>query len=383
LRAFTLSFCLAPACSLAVDSEEAGGAAEPGTGAEPATGGVTRIDEVNLENGAVLTVEEAPGGVLLFALESQEDLSDKVSELDSVEALYEALAPGRAMPERVAAAIEQSESSAITAVRSAEEAGGLEATGELARELDVDTAVDAALVQAKEAPRNVTAFRNSYCYSDKILEADIGENVWYRKNEQCGTEKTGVFTHHLYGSNQGYVALYMYRGSSTLAWDWKELGASNWTAGNTYSVSEGAYKAFWVKTTVDRDFRFRLTNSEGDGYNYAIHNARSNSGDMKITAGNDYYHTLCQCNDSFTIANYVIEHCSINRSESDVQQTARFWCGRQQEALTLALGRTVPCRALAVERVSTGPQNCQLLGATRECTFQQNCRYECNDICID
>jgi hypothetical protein len=173
----------------------------------------------------------------------------------------------------------------------------------------------------------------------------------------------------------------MYRGASTLSWYWKELGAATWILGNSYSVAEGTYRAFWVKTTIDRDFQFKLTDSDGDGFNYAIHNARAQSGEMKETTGNDYYHTLCTCNDSFTIANYVIEHCSINKSENDVKQTARFWCNQQKSALSTQLGRPVQCTFGAVERVSAG-KNCALLEPVRECTFARNCRYECNDICV-
>jgi hypothetical protein len=352
-------------------------------------GTATLLDSFEVAPGATVTVEASADGSIVVALETDKSTESEVNRLmegvDGVGALYERLAPRRPIPEMVSRLLAERGDDTLTAV----------APAPAITEPQVPAVVDGLARLDKEAPRNVTGFINSYCNADKVNEADV-TNGWYRKNDICLTERTAGFTHSLTDVRQGYISLYMYRGSADLKWYWQATGGTTWTLGASHAVAEGKTKAFWLSHSGKKNIKYELANAANDGFHYAIHSAKANHWE-KATSGNDYYHALCNCTETDNnpaLTNPVsitdphrIEICASNATENDSQSMASYQCGAWARELQSNRGMwiSVSCSYVNHEKVSTGKAcSAPLQQTIRDCVYGTTaaCRNTCTATCF-
>jgi hypothetical protein len=321
------------------------------------------LDKIVLNDGTNVTFEEGPQNSIVVVTEgpteTEEDFEKKLNGAETIEDIYAALAPEREIPASIRTSLLKRNTINLDTPDAV-------LSGPSAEDIELAEVVDSFALNDKSVSRDVQYFKDHYCYTDKINEKAVRKD-WYRRMPKCLTERTGNFTHHYYNIRQSHISVRLYRGNANIRWYWKNNG--EWQLGNSYACNEGNYKTVRVAIETQMDLKWNLYNADGDGYNFAIHNAVADSSTIKTDDGADYYHVLCDCTGG--VGWLVLEVCLPNKPRISVDIMAHDWC--EADGCTQAFNR---------ERVTYEDENCDpYAGYLRECLQARNCAYECEALC--
>lgn len=224
--------------------------------------------------------------VIEYPEEAKEYMDTMLSGKNSIEEIYQAVAPNREITAEITDILKKARTVDVDALDN-NYVRALPSTDD-----QLNSVVDEISIQNKAVSRDVTYFRNTHCYADKINESGVSAD-WFRNMPKCETERTGNFQQTQYGVRQTHMVYRPYRGDSYLKWYWNDNGS--WTLGNSYYVAEGVYKQIRVAGTGIYDIRWINSNAADDGFNYTIHNAVGDINLMKLSKGDDKYQIFCEC----------------------------------------------------------------------------------------